>query len=953
MLYWGQVSGTRQYVINDITITPNKIPIVALCGSAGGLPAFQAFFEAVPAEPEMAFVILQHQAAQYESILVDILQRHTPIPVVAIASGMPLQANRVHVCPPSVEVTLANGHFQTQLRSVDAGWPRSIDRLLLSLAEDQGERVVAVIMSGAGKDGTDGARAVLKHGGRVIVQEPTTAGHPAMPQNIIENDLADAALPPEQMPDFIYSVFGPPIHLPPAPPAADITEDDLQRVVWRIRRQTGRNFTDYKTSTMRRQVARRMAQLGVGSVGAYLDYMHAHPGEADNLVRYLLIHVTSFFRDPEAFEALKTEALLPLLRQMDVDRVFRAWVPGCASGEEAISIAILIYECLRELDMVEMEVRIFATDANRQLIRQARDGLYPKAIAADITPARLHDNFVLEGDGYRVRSHILRMLIWSEHNMVEQPPFSRMDLISCRNVLIYFQKRLQDRVLALFQFALGANGVLFLGSSETIPANTNAFAAIDHKHKLYRRVTAQTRPWVQLDYPLFENLTDSLENAMPGPPPNDPPDNNRELRLVQDALLEHVNATCLLIDPAYHLLFSYGEVDRFLSVLPGKNRQRVLEMAREGLAVDLTVVLHEAFENDDQTIKRPGVWVRTNGDERIVTLTVIPVRDEVLGHRARLVIIETQMQGRDLRDTPSEDVNAPNTTTARLRAELAETKEALRSTTQALQAKSEELTTSIEEIRSANEEVQTTNEELRTSQEELESMNEELNTLNTQLTEQNTELTQANNTLHNFIQSAEIGMIILDPDLSVREFTNAATGLFRLRREDRGRPLTDITHQLDYPDMLQDAAHVMRTLETVEKEVAAQDERWFTVHIRPYRTTNNLIDGLVLTFTDITAQIQARQTAEGQVHYMRQVFDMLGDSVLELDGALRVVAANAAFYETFQVSAAATIGRQLYDLGNGQWDIPDLRHLLTEVIPAQTVVQGYEVTHQGNRVLKS
>jgi len=925
----------------------NKIdfPIVVLCGSAGGLQAFQAFFEAMPPATGIGFIVMQHQSAEYESVLSNILQRHTKVPVTVIEDDMKIKPDYVHVCPPTSEVTLRNGQFQLKARQQDDGWPQTIDSLLKSLAQDQGKRVIAIILSGVGTDGIEGARAIRKHNGRVIAQKPSSSAHSVMPEGVIKNGLADAVLAPGQMPGHLNEILN--RSTQKEDDADEISEADIERLVKRLRRQTGRNFTDYKSSTLRRQVSRRIAQLQLGSVNAYIDYMHEHPEEADTLNRYLLIHVTSFFRDPESFEGLKQEALLPLLREMDVDTIFRVWVPGCASGEEAISIAILIYECLRELEMPELEVRIFATDANHDLIRQARNGYYPKLIDADITEHRLQENFLWEDDGYRVRNHIMRMIIWSGHNLVEHPPFSRLNFISCRNVLIYFQKQLQERVLRLFQFALRENGVLFLGTSETMPLPSDEFVSISNRHKIYRKVGSNPGSWLQLDRPLFKNLVHYPEQTMPT---KEQPqrDENRELQILRDILFDHINATYLVVDEGYFLQFSYGEVDRYLSVVPGKNvQQNVLNMAREGLKAELTVALHEAFDHDEKTIERQRVWVRTNGHERIVKLTVKPVHHQQFGDHVRLVIIELLAQGEGLGDieTVEVDTDEPNDVVGRLRRERDETKAALRSTAQALQAKSEELTTSLEEIRSANEEVQTTNEELRTSKEELESMNEELNTLNAQLTDQNEELTRANNTLHNFLQVAEISMIILDQDMLLREFTHAATDFFRLRQEDRGRPLADITHNLNYDEMLDDADHVLATLENVEKEIRTAEGLWLNAHIRPYRTTQNMIDGVVITLTDVTPHKWAQQEAERQTNYMQQVFDTLGDSLLELDSNLRVKGANASFYQVFHVSEAETIGRELYELGNGQWDIPDLRRLLHEIIPEKTVVLDYSVNH--------
>ncbi|NDJ33078.1 MAG: PAS domain-containing protein [Chloroflexi bacterium] len=738
-----------------------------------------------------------------------------------------------------------------------------------------------------------------------------------------------------------------------------ISEADLYRLVRRLRRQTGRSFEEYKTSTMRRQTARRMSTLQLESVDAYMAYMDDHPEEADRLTHYLLINVTGFFRDPEAFESLKRNALMPLLQTMDIDTIFRAWVPGCATGQEAVSIAILIHECLRELDMPDMEVRIFASDANRDLVQQARRGVYPASIHEEISANRLRDHFQEEEDGYRVRNHITRMIIWSEHNLVEHPPFSQLHLISCRNVLIYFQRRLQNRVLSLFHFALRPEGILFLGSSETMPFSSDEFATVDSKQKIYRRAAGISRAWLQLDQPLFRELPMHTEEAMTSKRSREHGDGDYKLRIVKDMLVEYYDPTCIIVDENYHIRYSYGEVDRYLRVVPGDNIQyNVLEMAREGLDADLTIALHEAFTDDDETITRQGVWVKTNGDERIIDLVVKPIRDNQLGNRLKLVIFHLKMMGTELRSTePITDMaeDEPNAVITRLRQDLKQTQDVLQSTTQALQAKSEELTTSMEEIRSANEEVQTTNEELRTSKEELESMNEELNTLNTQLTDQNHELTRAKNTLHNFLQSTEIGMIFLDQNLRIREYTTAVTNIFGLRRSDLGRPLGEIAAQVIHEDLMADATFVLDTLKSVEKEVRATDGSWYNLRIRPYRTTSNVIDGLVLTFTDISVQKQD-QADTGPTAYLREVGVTLDQILIELDSDLRVQHANPPFYAAFGLTEEETVGQRLLDVGGGQWRIPALQELLTTILPDEETVHGFELTHdfpgEGRRRLR-
>jgi len=928
-------------------VSQSQFPVIGLGASAGGLEALNMFFEAMPAHSGMAFVVVQHLAPDQESILHEIIQRHTPISVQRISDETVMQPDQVYVLPSGYELSLWENQLLLTTMPENSGWPQTINRFFQSLALNRGEKAAALILSGAGHDGTDGARLVKTKGGLVIAQDLETAAQSSMPFNIIDAGLATVVLSPDQMPNYLLNYFG--IDLPEVLQFEDltdsITEESLVRVIQLLRRQTGYNFGDYKVSTLRRQVARRMGSHQLGTVHGYLGLMEQQPDEANELINGLLIHVTNFFRDPAAFDALKTRALLPLLKTLSIDDVFRVWVPGCASGEEAVSLAILIYECLRELNMLEMEVRVFATDVNRDLVQRARGGVYPAAIAEDMSAARLKDHFMKSSDEYQVRAHISRMIVWAEHNLIEHPPFSGLYLISCRNVLIYFQSRLQDRIRALFKFALRPEGILFLGSSEAMPEASDLFIGIDSKQKIYRRIAGSSRPWMQLNQPLFKkssfhqeemiNTSKSLKNN------ND----DHKLRIIKEMLLGHYNSTCAIVDQRYYVRYTYGDIDRYLRLVPGGEvQQSILSMAREGLDTELTIALYEAFDKEEVIIRK-GVWMQTKGEEHSINVIVKPIQDTMLDNRHKLIIFEPTASGKEQSEVDADSAHSEEgATITRLREELQQARQVVQSATQALQAKSEELSSSMEEISSANEEVQTTNEELRTSKEELESMNEELNTLNTQLSNQNHELTHANNALYNFLQSTAIGVILLDQKLAIREYTQAVTSIFSLRKSDLGRPLAEIKSQLTYERLIGDAIGVLDTLVNVEQEVMTVDDHWYKVEIRPYRTMNNVIDGLVVGFTDITVQKLAQQEAEERSLYIRSVVDTVENGLLELDGDLCVFAANTAFYRQFQSNVNDTIGRLLYALGDGQWDIPELRRLLTEIIPAQTFVRNYIIT---------
>lgn len=859
-------------------------PMVALCASAGGLAAYTAFFSALPADSGMAFLVVQHLLPSHESILPKLIQKHSPIPVQLMADNASVLPNHVYVLPPGAEAMLWNQQIQLAALSQSPGQRSTIDHFLQSLARDQGERVAAIILSGASSDGTEGARAVKQYGGLVIAQEPGSASYPYMPASAIDADLADVVLVPAKIPDYLmqHFAFAPPRLWTSAVQEDTLSEADVNRIIQWLREHTGRDFLDYKFSTLRRQIARRIILHHLGDVDAYLGYLEQYPDEANRLMQSLLINVTHFFRDPAAFESLKTNALLPLLRGLDSTTSFRAWVPGCASGEEAVSIAILIYECLRELDKLAMNVRIFASDANHSLIQQARSGFYAGAAVEGMPAIHLQEHFTQEGSGYRVRNHISRMIIWSEHNLVEHPPFSRLHLISCRNVFIYFQPRLQERLHALFRFALQPQGILFLGSAEKI-LDENIYTPIDPAHSIYRSNVGQHHPPQQPDQPPFTQVPErSKRQARERFPSSSATDH--ELALVKHALLAHYGNPCALVDQAHQVRYTYGDVSPYLRLAPGTmDQQHILDMALPGLAEELMVALSQEFNVDEPVVRR-GVSVEHNGQTHLLNLIVIAIADAAQTEQHRLVIFEPVASGSVANGSeggaqhavsssslPADDLPEDHqpATIARLYADLQQTRQALQHATRALRVQRATMKSSASEMRAIQEEMQAANEELRTSKEELETLNEELNTLNNQLIAQNEELMHANDTLYNFLQSTEIAMIFLDLNLAVRRYTRAATDIFHLRPIDAGRHLFEIANRLAYDALPADAHHVLQTLANIEKEVHTSDGRWYLVRIRPYRTTNNVIDGLVLTFSDITNQKTVQDALrESEAHFL-------------------------------------------------------------------------------------
>jgi two-component system CheB/CheR fusion protein len=923
------------------------VPVVGVGASAGGVEALTNLFARLPAETNAAYVIAIHMMPESESMLHTIINRHSGIPAQQATDGQPLEAGTITVVPPGYDVSLSARrlHLRQRDKTTEDG-VHLIDDLLKNLAAEYGERAIAVILSGTGTDGVAGAQRVRAVGGFVLAESAETAAHPGLPQAVFETGAADDRLPlpalAERLVGYLDRFDG---MKEGDADEAYIDEKSTAKILAAIREITTYDFSSYKPKTMRRQLTRRLALDRVDSPDAYIDTLWEEPEKAHELVRYLLIRVTRFFRDPAAFEALKEKAIHPLLDEIDPAEPLRVWVAGCSTGQEVYSIAILIDEALRERDLdTHMAYQMFGSDVNPELLVQARAGLYPHSIEDEISEDRLERYFIRTDEGYKVSQRLASKIVWARHNLLSDPPFSKLHLMSCRNVMIYLKPEVQNKLMALAEYALKPGGYLFLGTAETVRAALDGLKAVDHANRIYQSTTQNARQWLYMEFPLASRgyQPDPSEEDDAGDPlPT-------EQTIVERAFLNQHPFAALIVDEYDRVTYTYGHIDNYLKVVPGRAEWNLFEMVREGLEADLTTALFKV-RSEGKTVERKGVWVRTNGDEQIVDLTVLPLRKPALGGDHMLVLIEPVTVIPDGESAqPTEDDTSDGVTVKRLQRELGETKSALSSATQALQAKNEELSSSLEEIRSASEEAQTTNEELVTSKEELESMNTELNILNEQLTDRNTDLQQVNNDLHNLLNTIQLAVIFLDLDMNIRTFTPAATELFNLIDADKGRPLGDIVSQLAFDTLAEDAAHVLDTLNTVSKEVQTKDGRWYHMRILPYRTVNNVIDGLVLTFNDITEQITYQQRLEelnaaldAEQTYTQSIIDTMWAALLVLNGDLRIVSANKSFYDMLDADPDAIEGVKLYELDGEHWQSDTLRRLLEEIIPQEKVVYDY------------
>ena len=920
-----------------------SFPIVGIGASAGGLEALETFFDHLPPAPGMALVIIQHLSSKHKSIMGQILQRHTILPVQKVEDGLEVSPDTVYFNPPDREVAIFNGRLHLMEPRAGQVVRLPIDYFFRSLAEDLGERAICIVLSGTGSDGTLGLQAVKGAGGLALAQEERQAKYPFMPRSAILTGLVDHVLPVQEMAaELVRYVQHPYLGAPPKTvSAAKQFENFAEKILLLLRSTTGNDFTGYKQNTIRRRMERRMALHKLDRIADYHRYLHENPEEVQALFRDMLITVTSFFRDPEAFKVLSDQVIPDLMAGKETGGAIRVWVPGCASGEEAISLAILLAEARKRLGKA-VTIQVFATDIDAGAIDRARQAEYPESIAADVSPERLQQFFTRKDNAYQLKQEIREMVVFAVQNLISDPPFSKLDLISCRNVLIYLGAELQKKIISLFHFVLNHDSYLFLGSSESIGGFADLFRPLDTKWKIYRRKDLGLGQRAEY-LPRF-----ALEGQLAAPPPIRRP--GQAETPVQEVLgkiiLDRYAPPCVLINDRYDILHFQGATDRFLAPPVGEPSLNLLKMAREGLRHKLAPLLRQAV-NEKAAVTGKGLHLPHPEGLKTVDLTVQPL-GAAMGPNLFLVVFEDKTPALAATGKKLGKPKAAEAMDARLQAleqELQASKEANLAIIEELEAANEELRSTSEEMQSANEELQSTNEELETSKEELQSTNEELMTVNAELQNKLEELTTINNDIDNLLASTEIGTIFLDRRLGIKRFTPLMTKVFNLLPGDIGRPLTDITSKLNYDRLPQDAQEVLTTLQARELEIGTQAGQWYNLRIMPYRTRENVIDGVVLTFSDISRLKQLAQQLQGALNYAQGIVETVREPLIVLAGDLKVVSANRAFYQTFKSTPPETEGRLIYDLGNAQWNIPRLRELLEEIISQNAVFENFEVEH--------
>ena len=909
-------------------------PVVALGASAGGLDAFKKLLAALPADSGMAFILIQHLDPTHPSMMVELLAGHTAMKVLPASDATPVLPDHVYLIPPGADLSIRGGALRLSPPRERRGARMPFDFFLRSLAQERGARAICAILTGTGTDGSLGLKAVKESGGLVIVQDPKDAAFDGMPRSAIQTGAADLVLPLSKIPRAIVN-FGRGVVVPgPDQQSNDPLDGAQARIVDLLRARTAHDFTLYKPGTLSRRIERRVAMAGAEGSARYLEMLRKDADELDLLAKDLLINVTSFFRDPETFAFLAKKVIPELLRAHPADRPLRVWVPACSTGEEAYSIAMIFLEEIAEAKR-DTKLQVFASDASEEAVAFARQGTYPESIQADVPPARLARFFAKEDDGYRISRALREAVVCTTQDLLSDPPFSRIDFISCRNMLIYLRPEAQEKVISLFHFALRKDGILFLGAAETPGQLSSHFRAIAKRQRIYRHV-GRSRPG-EVEFPAA-----SAEGARSRPARGAIPNAAAHVNLgeiAQRMLLEAYAPASVLVNHKSEGLYFFGATDRYLQVARGDATRDLIAMARGSLRTTLRAAIQRA-SREHAAVHLNGGRVDRDGVSVAASVSVQPVR---AGDEELLLVSFMDQPERKAEAKAAIDPVADISRIAELEEDLDATRKELQGALRDLDVANEEHKAINEEAMSVNEEFQSTNEELETSKEELQSLNEELTALNNQLHEMNEQQRGATNDLQNILNSSDVTTILLDGKLNVRSFTPDATSLFGVLASDVGRPLADLARRSDDADLLRDARSVLANRAVASCEIKTDKGIWYIRRIRPYRTQDNRTEGVIVTFVDISE----RKAAEREIAAARAFSDSIVDTVRQplvvLDDDLRVVSASRSFYRAFDLKAEDIVGRRLEAAGDGFLDVPALRDFLDRLRASQTEIEDHEI----------
>lgn len=842
--------------------------------SAGGLEAFELFLSNVPEDSGLGFVIIQHLDPTQKGMLPELLQRKTKMKVMQATNGMIVEPDHVYVIPPGKSMSLSEGYLYLSKPLEKRGMRLPIDFFLQSLAEDRGELGIGIILSGMGSDGSSGIRALKEKNGRVLVQSPETAKFDSMPLAAIKAVAVDIVAPAHELPTKLIELFN---HTSTVKSTAETEIKDihsLEKIIILLHSYTGNDFSLYKKNTLYRRVERRMGVHKIEKITSYVHFLKQNPKEGDFLFKELLIGVTSFFRDANVWEVLKKTVIPSMISGVKSYPLYRAWVPGCSTGEEAYSLAIIFTEVLEKIREKGISLQIFATDLDNDSIEKARKGIFSATISSDVSPDRLKRFFTKTEEGYRIKTEIREMVVFAQHNLAMQPPFTKIDLLSCRNLLIYLDKELQKKLIGLFYYIINPEGIMILGGSESLGTQSNLFSSAHNKFKIYQKTTLTQSP-ESFEFPTSFSKIDPLKTEEKSRFPAVP----NIQTLADQLLLKYFSPVGVLVNEDGDLIYTSGRTGKYLEPSVGRANLNIFAMLREGLRQKFPIAFRQALQKRGIVVLR-NIKVGTNGDSQDLDISIQFIdQPELLKGNVMITFKEVEPISNFTR--PSKAGNK-NTRRLEMEEELLHLQSEMHNTVEEMQTSQEELKSTNEELQSTNEELQSTNEELTSSKEEMQSLNEELQTVNAELLTKIDDYYQVNNDMKNLLNSTDIATLFLDKNLNIRRFTNQATKIFKFIKSDIGRPFTDQVSDLIYPELVNDAHEVLKTLIFIEKQIPAKDSRWFSIRIMPYRTNDDRIDGLVLTFINISdlKQLEVDLDENGQIH--RMYLDITSDIFVSL-----------------------------------------------------------------------
>ncbi len=864
----------------------STFPIVGIGASAGGLEALEQFFGNMPKNSGMAFVVIQHLDPNHVGIMPELLQRMTPMKVFQASDRLKVKPNCVYVIPPKKSLSLLNGALHLFDPTETRGLRLPIDIFLRSLAADRQEHGIGIILSGMGSDGSLGLKAIKEENGVVLVQDPATAKFDGMPRSATEAVIADIVAPAEELPTKLIAFlkFIPAVKTDPDMDSKN--KGSLDKITILIREQTGHDFSLYKKNTLLRRIDRRKGIHEIAKIQSYVRFLQENPSEVEILFKELLIGVTSFFRDTAVWNMLRENVLPALINELPNGYVLRAWVTGCSTGEEAYSLAIVFKEALEKAKKGKnISLQIFATDLDADAVEIARRGVFSSNIVADVSPERISRYFIAEADSYRVNAAIREMVVFASQNLIKDPPFTKLDLLTCRNVLIYMEPPLQNKLLQLFNYSLNPGGIMILGTAETLGNQQEGFEELDARLKIFKRKVTPLSPELT-DFPSSFGRSPAVAKATKIKPAAA----ESIQTLADQILLQRFAPASVLVNAQGDILYITGRIEKYLELVAGKANWNIYAMAREGLRQDLPGAFRKAQKNFDAVILR-NITIGTIGGTNIIDVTVQCIENPA-SIRGLVMVVFTDVPAMVERDVVNTKTGKRSSKgrLKELEIQLQRSTEDRQSIQEEMQTSQEELKSTNEELQSTNEELQSTNEELTTSKEEMQSLNEELQTVNIELQSKVSDFVQANNDMKNLLNSTGIATLFLDKELNIRRFTDKVINIFKLRSTDIGRPFTDLVTDLQYPEIDSHARQVIKTLISVETEIVTNDKRWFNVRIMPYRTLDDRIDGLVITFFDITASkkleidlIELNESLTISETRYRRLFESAKDGILILD----------------------------------------------------------------------